>query len=332
LGCPKLTYKQEPELKVSYLKKELTLKNSATNERSYLKARYYAPWTCRFISCDPKSSAAPNLTPYHYCSNNPINRVDPDGMQDEPSGGGGNESAVKEPEVTGVVFAEGDTKAEELYNEFKAEVGSRLESAQTRVDNLTIKKENEGLKGREKRQLRRAESELKTYSTIMGEITALENADEVFRIRTGDSMTSESGGANVRFNPDTMEIDVNVRTGSGDFNDMQKIAHELKHAHQYLENRLILSTAGNGGFNSRELEKEAYNRQNLFSTNQYETTNNVDEFVRSKYPDLNETNKTALPGSENYKSIMSEVKGASEHPDYMMRFVTYGWRNVYYGK
>ena len=34
MGCLKLTYCQEPELKVSYINKELTLKNSVLNERS----------------------------------------------------------------------------------------------------------------------------------------------------------------------------------------------------------------------------------------------------------------------------------------------------------
>ncbi|MBP5412818.1 MAG: RHS repeat-associated core domain-containing protein [Bacteroidales bacterium] len=47
----------------------------------YYEARYYAPPT--FISRDPLMSEKPWLTPYHYCSNNPVGRVDPSGCEDE---------------------------------------------------------------------------------------------------------------------------------------------------------------------------------------------------------------------------------------------------------
>ncbi len=47
----------------------------------YYEARYYASPT--FISRDPLMSEKPWLTPYHYCSNNPIGRVDPSGMFDK---------------------------------------------------------------------------------------------------------------------------------------------------------------------------------------------------------------------------------------------------------
>jgi RHS repeat-associated protein len=42
-------------------------------------ARLYAPWLCRFISCDPKIADYPQVNPYCYCLNNPINYIDPDG-------------------------------------------------------------------------------------------------------------------------------------------------------------------------------------------------------------------------------------------------------------
>ncbi|MBP5413129.1 MAG: RHS repeat-associated core domain-containing protein [Bacteroidales bacterium] len=48
----------------------------------YYEARYYAPPT--FISRDPLMSEKPWLTPYHYCSNNPVGKVDPSGMLDSP--------------------------------------------------------------------------------------------------------------------------------------------------------------------------------------------------------------------------------------------------------
>ncbi len=47
----------------------------------YYEARYYAP--PMFISRDPLMSEKPWLTPYHYCSNNPIGKEDPTGMMDD---------------------------------------------------------------------------------------------------------------------------------------------------------------------------------------------------------------------------------------------------------
>lgn len=52
----------------------------------YYGARYYSPWTCRFISVDPLSSKYAQLSPYNYSDNNPINDYDIDGMQNNNSG------------------------------------------------------------------------------------------------------------------------------------------------------------------------------------------------------------------------------------------------------
>jgi RHS repeat-associated protein len=47
----------------------------------YVGARYYAPWLGRWTSSDPGGFIA-GLNLYCYCSNNPVVRSDPDGMQD----------------------------------------------------------------------------------------------------------------------------------------------------------------------------------------------------------------------------------------------------------
>jgi len=55
---------------------------------NYYGARYYAAWTCRFISVDPLAASYPYLTPYNYAGNKPIGDLDIDGMQgtgDTPS-------------------------------------------------------------------------------------------------------------------------------------------------------------------------------------------------------------------------------------------------------
>ncbi|WP_197429551.1 SpvB/TcaC N-terminal domain-containing protein [Myroides odoratus] len=48
----------------------------------YYGARYYDPTMSIFLSVDPLAESQPNKMPYHYVSNNPINRIDPTGMLD----------------------------------------------------------------------------------------------------------------------------------------------------------------------------------------------------------------------------------------------------------
>ena len=95
----------------------------------YFEARYYRAPT--FISRDPLMNEKPWLTPYHYCSNNPVGRVDPSGMMDEGyiTGEGANEATAqlnastnltitRNPE-TGKLSASGEIKNEydqNLYN------------------------------------------------------------------------------------------------------------------------------------------------------------------------------------------------------------------------
>ncbi len=49
----------------------------------YHGARYYVPWLCRWSAGDPLENKRAGLSPYDYCSNNPIIRIDDDGMEDE---------------------------------------------------------------------------------------------------------------------------------------------------------------------------------------------------------------------------------------------------------
>ncbi|MDR3326682.1 MAG: hypothetical protein LBT04_00865, partial [Prevotellaceae bacterium] len=48
----------------------------------YANARYYDPRISQFLSVDNLAEQAPHQSGYAYCSNNPINRIDPDGNWD----------------------------------------------------------------------------------------------------------------------------------------------------------------------------------------------------------------------------------------------------------
>ena len=49
----------------------------------YAEARYYDSWLSTFNSTDPMWYKYPHLSPYAYCANNPVMRIDPDGMADD---------------------------------------------------------------------------------------------------------------------------------------------------------------------------------------------------------------------------------------------------------
>jgi hypothetical protein len=49
----------------------------------YYSARFYDPGRGQFISVDPHGDAYTSLNPYHYVSNNPVNYIDPTGMDAE---------------------------------------------------------------------------------------------------------------------------------------------------------------------------------------------------------------------------------------------------------
>ena len=49
-------------------------------------ARMYDPLLMRFTTPDPLAAQFPSVSPYAYCNNNPINRIDPDGKAVKPTG------------------------------------------------------------------------------------------------------------------------------------------------------------------------------------------------------------------------------------------------------
>ena len=101
MGCPKLPYKQTSELKLVYINKELTLKNTAQKLRSKYfygfqgqekddevkgegnsinyKLRMYDPRIGRFFATDPYEASYPAHSTYSFVGNNPISNIEVDG-------------------------------------------------------------------------------------------------------------------------------------------------------------------------------------------------------------------------------------------------------------
>ena len=117
----------------------------------YYGARYYAAWTCRFISVDPLAHDYPHYTPYQYAGNKPINKVDIDGLEEE---GGETKPAVppatspqQTPTLTDKIkqgvdqikqtVSEGADKLERKAGEVKKEVTDTAERVSEATSKMT---------------------------------------------------------------------------------------------------------------------------------------------------------------------------------------------------
>jgi len=139
-----------PVLSVVSSKKRLTPRSSEQNARSnnqyryvgkerdgesglyYYGARYYAAWTCRFVSVDPLAAKYPQITPYNYAANDPIGDLDIDGMQNTKTaagGGSGGGSAKQVPDRGGLpTFELGEV---EVIGIKPPSAGPRIEASPT---------------------------------------------------------------------------------------------------------------------------------------------------------------------------------------------------------
>jgi RHS repeat-associated protein len=72
----------------SFAKKRYRFCGKERDEESglyYYGARYFAAWSCRFVSIDPLAGEYPFYTPFQYAGNQPINSIDLDGLEKEPT-------------------------------------------------------------------------------------------------------------------------------------------------------------------------------------------------------------------------------------------------------
>ena len=85
----------------------------------YAGARYYDSRLSIFSSTDPMWQLSPHLSPYTYCSNNPIMRIDPDGNWDI------NVHAYKNRDKSGyAVFIVKDRLGNEIYRTIVKTIGN----------------------------------------------------------------------------------------------------------------------------------------------------------------------------------------------------------------
>jgi hypothetical protein len=78
-------------------------------------ARNYDPAIGRWINVDPLAEVQPDKTPYHFCSNNPINRIDPDGNFDYPIITITKQKTGKTTDQTVIGYSGGKTTKVDLY-------------------------------------------------------------------------------------------------------------------------------------------------------------------------------------------------------------------------
>ena len=151
------------------------------------------------------------------------------------------------------------------------------------------------------------------YGFIKKELDRLEGAKEVFRIRKGKNTTSKAGGGNFIYNKETQEFDVNI-ADYGDFNTMEKIAHELKHADQYMDGKLGFMIVDNQvipiSFDFMD-EREAYNRQSMFSDKNKLFS---DDFIRERYNSFSYSNKNpSFSESEIYTMEQHNLRYSADN-------------------
>ena len=105
------------------------------------------------------------------------------------------------------------------------------------------------------------------YKQVQNELVQMEQASEVFCIRMGENISKSKGGGNFTYNTITGQFDINIKE-NGEWSDIEKLSHELKHADQYLNKKLtiMISPKGNICFSNYSIddELEAYSRQGMF--------------------------------------------------------------------
>jgi RHS repeat-associated protein len=174
----------------------------------YYGARYYDPKVSVWLSVDPKASKYPSLSPYAFVANNPLNMIDPNGMEIEIVGADGSTTTY----TPGMEY-DGDDKYTSNVVAAYNEAYSASDEAKSHIDN-TVNTDN-------------------VYSVVQGE----ENNFSPVQLVDANTGESSSGGGTITFNPNGQEVPVQRSEGSltskMEASPLMGLMHETVHASRH---------------------------------------------------------------------------------------------------
>ena len=193
-------------------------------------ARMYSPSNMRWMTMDPLAEKYYSISPYAYCAGNPINFVDPTGMEID-------EDSLKE------------------WEELKRKIERERDRLQSKINKLNARAEAKGWSseklaskiGNKAERLASLNSSIETMGT-------LEGSDQVYSL--SHTVNGENGG--VTLNTSTNVIDIR-------FGGTANFVHEMTHAGQFESGDIAFSNNGMSYLQDVYDEVAAYKAQFGFS-------------------------------------------------------------------
>jgi hypothetical protein len=234
----------------------------------------------RWISPDPLAEKYWSISPYSYCNNNPLKYIDPNGMYFT----GATDWLDRFTQRINSDMQSNGNKINNLESQIKdlREAGDnkKADKLQEKVDKLVV--ENASLQG------------------IVGEIDALTNSNQEYRIENGSNLPNDAAATTTfNFSDNAVVLTIDKEYG------LDAFAHDLKHCYQFETGKIDLREGGKAGilFWDKTDEREANQRGNMFGKTftpetgtPYERSilpNYTDSQINATYKRLNATDKHA---------------------------------------